>query len=250
MPYQDDIFGPHQQEQVKEQSQFTSTALNIAKVFLYVFIGLAITTAVAFGVGAYVFYSYTSGTDITPYIYVLLGSLILLLIDSLVIHLMAARGRHSIMIPGILYCLLLGTTLSFLTLVIDWTLLGMALGITSLAFLLMSAISFLTKGRLSGIVVAIIGLGAGIGLLSLMLWIYALATGTILGWIYWAIILGSFALVMFITIYDLWRVKKIAEQGQMNNNIALYCAFIIYTDFINVFLRILYFLLLIFGRRR
>ena len=238
--------------EVETKPIVNSTTLSIAKVLLYMFVGLLITTAVAFGAGYAVYASYKNVGEsaLETYLIVLLVSVIALLIDSFVIHFMAAKGKHSILIPGVLYCILMGTTLSFLTLFIPWSLLGITLGITSLAFLLMSLISFLTKGSMNGILVGIIGLAIGVGLLSLFLWIFGLVTGTVLEPLYWAIILGAFVLVMLITIYDLWRVKKIAEQGAMNSNIALYCAFIIYTDFINLFLRILYFVLLIFGRRR
>lgn len=249
MAYPNDVFNNQSQDTGIPEQKINATTVNIARVFLYMFIGLMITTAVAFSVGAAVFYNLTEENFVT-YLYVLIGSLVALVIDSLIIQFVFMKGKHSILIPGIIYCLLMGLTLSFLTLFIDWTLLGTALGITALAFLIMSLISFLTKGTMNAIVVGIMGLSIGVGLLFLVLWIYTLATGTVLETLYWIIIIGAFVLVMFITIYDLWRVKKIAEQGAMNTNIALYCAFTIYTDFINVFLRILYFVIIIANKLR
>ena len=137
-----------------------------------------------------------------------------------------------------------------LALVIPWEIIGMAFGITALTFLVMSLIAFLTKGNMAPIVIVIIGLAIGAGTLALFNWIFALITGQVIETLYWIVEFAVFALILFVTIFDLWRIKKIAENGAMDNNIALYCAFVMYTDFINVFIRILYFLLIIFARKK
>jgi len=55
---------------------------------------------------------------------------------------------------------------------------------------------------------------------------------------------------MLITIFDVWRVKKIAQRGEQTNNVALFCAFNLYVDFIYIFIRVLSFVASIYGRRR
>lgn len=248
MAYPYDVFNNAPGKEAKEVKN-NSTALNITKVFLYMFIGLFITAVIAFALG-YIVYANATEETLTGYLIALAISAVLLIINSVVINFVYIKGKHSILIPGIIYCVLLGVVLSFLTLVIDWRLLGITLAITVFAFMLMSLISFLTKGKMAPVLIALVGLGSGIGFIALFTWIFALFTGVIIEVLWWAIIIGSFIIIMLVTIYDLWRIKKIAEQGQMNNNITLYCAFVMYTDFINVFLRILYFVIILSSRSR
>ena len=245
---------PRSQEEERgiKQSSTGNTVLSIAKVFLYMFAGLLITALVAFGVGALVYYQVGIGNENATNIYLglIIGSAIALLIDMLVINFVVLRGRHSVLVPGIIFCVLVGVLFSMLTLYIPWEIIGMAFGITALTFLVMSLIAFLTKGNMAPIVIVIIGLAIGAGTLALFNWIFALLTGRVIETLYWIVEFAVFALILFVTIFDLWRIKKIAENGGMDNNLALYCAFVMYTDFINVFIRILYFLLIIFARKK
>ena len=244
---------PRSQEELNQQKKSTSgTALSITKVFLFMFAGLLITALVAFGVGALMYYQIAIGNENATNIYLgfIIGSAIALFVDMLIINFVVIRGRHSVLVPGIIYCMLVGILFSMLTIVIPWEIIGMAFGITALSFLVMSLISFLSKGSMAPILVVIIGLAIGSGVLALFNWLFALTTGRVIEPLYWIVQFAIFALVLFVTIFDLWRIKKIAENGSMDNNIALYCAFVIYTDFINVFIRILYFLLIIFARKK
>ena len=49
---------------------------------------------------------------------------------------------------------------------------------------------------------------------------------------------------------DCFNAKKMLENGQANDNLALYCAYIMYTDFIMIFFRVLYLLALISGDKK
>ena len=251
-----DAFHPQYQhtQVVNDQSK---TTLSIAKVFLFMFFGLLITTVVAFGVGALVYYfvgvydsEAVNETVLRTYLILIIASAIALFIDMLVINFVVIRGKHSVLSPGIIYTVLVGILFSMLTIVVDWRLIGMAFGITAATFALMSLIAFLTKGNMSSLLIAIIGLAVGVGALALFNWIFMLITGTVVSVLFWVVEIGIFALILFVTIYDLWRIKKIAEQGGMDRNVSLYCAFIMYTDFINVFIRILLFLIMIFGNKK
>ncbi len=237
------------QTQVKNTS---STTFSIAKVFLYMFIGLLITALVAFGVGALVYYQVVvegNGSITTPYLIAVITSVILLFVDMLVITFVTLKGKHSILVPAIIYAVLIGVVFSMLTIVVDWRLIGMAFGITSLIFLIMSLIAFITKGNLAPLMIGAIGLFLGAGLLALFNWLFMLFTGTGFSILYWVVTFAIFAVIMIIALVDLWRIKKIAEAGAMSNNLALYCAFTMYVDFISIFLRVLYFLIIIFARR-
>lgn len=246
-----------QTEEKQVRGTSGDTALSIAKVFLYMFGALFITAAVAFGVGALVSYNLLTSTTesgqiavTTPYLIALIVSAILLFVDMLVINFVTLRGKHTILVPGIIYATLVGVLFSFLTIVVDWRILGMAFGITAFIFLLMSVIAFLSKGSMSPLLLLGFGLLIGSGLLALFNWIFILATGMPNSVLYWVVTFAIFAAIMLISIYDIWRIKKIAEAGAMNNNIALYCAFNIYVDFINIFIRILFFLLMILGKAK
>lgn len=230
-----------------------STALSLTKVFLYMFGGLLITTLVAFGVGALVYYFIVvqgNGELTLPYFIVLISSAVLLIVDMLIINFVTLRGKHSILVPAIIYAVLVGILFSMITIVVDWRLIGMAFGVTALVFLIMSLIAFLTKGNLAPLLIGAFGLLIGAGLLALFNWLFMLITGTGFSALYWIVTFAIFAVVMIVALVDLWRIKKIAENGAMNNNIALYCAFVMYVDFINIFIRVLYFIIIIFGRRR
>ena len=174
----------------------------------------------------------------------MIGSAIALFILIFVIQFIVIRNKHSVLVPSIIYSTLIGVLISSFTIVIDWRIIGMAFGITSAVFLLMTIIALLTKGNLSGLAMAAIGLFMGAGILALVNFFVGSST---LGWILSYVI---FAAIMLITMYDIWRVKKICEAGAMDRNISYYCAFNMYVDFINIFIRILYFLVIIFGNKK
>ena len=252
-----DAFHDHAQPRYEDNKVKTTggsnTVLSIAKVFLFMFAGLLITAIVAFGVGAFMYYQIVALENesmITLYLGIVISSAVALLIDMFIINFVVLKGQHSVLVPGIIYCALVGVLFSMLTIIIPWEIIGMAFGVTALSFLIMSAIAFLSKGNMAPILIVIIGLAIGAGFLALFNFLFALITGRVIETLYWVVEFAIFALVLFVTIFDLWRIKKIAENGGMDNNLSLYCAFIMYTDFINVFIRILYFLLIIFSRSK
>ena len=120
----------------------------------------------------------------------------------------------------------------------------MAFGITAGIFLLMTLIAVLTKGNLHPLLMVGIGLMIGAGVLSLVNWLIGSDT------IMWIVTFAMFAAIMFITMFDIWNIKKICERGAMNTNLALYCAFTLYVDFIYILIRVLIFLIIIFAKNR
>lgn len=234
--------------------------LSIAKVYGYMFLGLLITAAIALGLGAYfgkVLLKDVSSdiptrfqsTNAIILLVLLITSFIGIIVLSFVVPITIARGRRSVLVPSIIYTVLMGIMLSTLAMVIDWSILGVTFGITALIFGLMSLIALLSKGRLNGLAIAAMGLFIGAGILSLVLWILMLV-GFFSGTLYWIVSLSVFVAVMLITIWDMARIKAIAQNGEMTTNISLYCAFILYNDFIYIFLRILRIVILVLGNRR
>ena len=236
-----------------------STGLSIAKVFSYMFFGLLITTAIAIGLGI-LFQRVllaNASTDLEARIQetgalILLVALIVafigIIVLSIVVPIVAIRNRHSVLVPAIIYCVLMGVVLSTLVIFIDWFVLGLTFGITAGIFGLMALIALLSKSRLNGLAIAAIGLFVGAGILALVMWILMLV-GVNVTTLYWAISLITFAAVMLITIWDMARIKAIAERGEMNPNVSLYCAYVLYNDFIIIFLRLLRFVLLATSRK-
>lgn len=250
-----------QQNKQKEKKIITAEGgYSLAKIFGYMFIGLLITAGIALGLGAFYRYillvDYANGIDtnfastaVIILLVLLIASFIGIIVLSFVVPITVARGKHSVLVPAIIYTVLMGIALSTICIFVPWSLLGLTFGITALTFGLMALIALLSKGRLNGLAIAAMGLFAGAGLMCLALWIMMIC-GVFSEPLYWAISLITFAAVMLITIWDMARIKQIAQKGEMTNNLSLYCAYILYNDFIIIFLRILRFVLIIFARRK
>jgi FtsH-binding integral membrane protein len=229
-------------------SSYSSTGhLSLVRVFGYMFIGLLITAGIALGLGAilrnYLGQPSLSDSELSTaavtYLVVMVGSAIAILILSILLNVFLYKGKHSLVVPAILYTVFMGVLLSSFTLFIDWSVLGLAFGITSASFGLMALIALLSKGNLNGLAIAGLGLLIGallLGLVNWILWMVMPGTWTMLNIIITFIVLAA---MMLITIYDMWRIKKICEHGEMNTNMELYCAFTLYTDFIYILIRVI-----------
>lgn len=239
----------------------------IGKVYGYMFFGILITAIISFGVGilfnlwifktinpADVNYGDVEGNislSGAVTLLVMLGvTAIGVLIMSIVIHLRAARSTKSLAIPALIYCILMGLLLSELVIFVPWPVLGLTFVITAGIFGIMYLIATFSKGNLNPLGIVAIGLFLGAGLLSLI-GIILMLTGALGAYLhlYWIISLLTFAAMMFVTIWDMWRIKMIAQEGSMNENLVLYCAFILYVDFIYLFLRVLRIVSYFIGRK-
>ena len=244
--------GSTKAKKLKRVRTTDGSLVDFGKIFLYMFMYLAITAAVAFGIGYVVYSNYIAAGNIpgfenvipTFYLGLIIASGVALIIMTFVIQFIFIKGKHSVLIPAIIYSVLVGVLFSSLTIFFDWELMGMAFAITSGVFLIMALIAIFSKGNMAPL--AVMAIGIFLGIIPLVLINLFLRSGTL----YWVISFAIFAAVMFIAMFDVWRIKKICEQGEVNTNLALYCAFIMYTDFISVFIRILYFLAMIYGKNK
>lgn len=228
------------EEQSKKASKTHSFSL--AKVFGYMFVGLLITAVVAFGVGA--LFAYWLNTDFetasnTLFVVMIASSIVTIILSIVMSFSLRKNSTMATAVPAVLYAVCIGVMLSSYTIFLDWWLLATAFGITSLVFGLMALISLSAKGNMSGLLIVGIGLFAGCGILSLVNFLIMVIAPTMFQPIYWVISLGMFAAVMFITMFDIWNIKRICQTGELSNNLALYCAFTLYVDFIYIFIRIL-----------
>lgn len=216
----------------------------LSRVYAYMGIGVLISAIVAFGTGYGFFYWFatdSSDAAFTTYLYVLIGSLVGMLILSFIVNFTALRGKHSIMVPAIIYSVLMGVVFSEFTLFVDFWSIGSAFAITAMTFGIMYLIARFTKRNLNWLATLGIGLLCGAMMMSLfLLVIYFFANSTTSFWIS-ALIDGLiFLAILFVTMFDVWRIQKIANQGIESKNLALYCAFTLYVDFMYILMRVIF----------
>ena len=255
-----------QTQVVYDLSDKQSKGAFLTRVFGIMFLCLFITTAVAAGLGygiqaiirATPGYDPTAPLDTLPsniltvFLITVLVSAVGLIVMSFVLPIVFARGKHNILVPMIIYVVLMGILLSLFTFLFDWIILVEAFGITTLIFGLMAFLGYISKGKLTGIGFILLGLIMGAAVLSLVNWLMIIIGGIkqeniMLSWIVSLIV---FAFLMLVTLYDVYRIKKIAENGaKQDNNLVYYCAYILYSDFIALLIRVIYYLA-IFTRRR
>lgn len=230
----------------------------LTKVYGWMFICLLITTVVAAGLGYGLMYFFVNATEeaavniMTGMIVGAIVSAIALLVMSFVLPITFIRGKHSIIVPLMIYVVLMGVLLSMFTWAFEPVILAESFGITALVFGLMALLGHLSKGRLAGIGAIMLGLIIGAGLLSLVNFLMILIGGikpenVMISWI---VSLAVFAFLMFMTMWDVARINMIAAKGDTgNNNLVHYCAYILYSDFIALLVRVIYYVAL-FSRRR
>ena len=252
--YDDKYNREHQYDFVDKQSR----GLFLSKVFGMMFLCLAITTVVAAGLGYGLMYLLMNAPDevtqlnITyTMVGVMIGSAIILLIMSFVLPIMFIRGKHNIIVPLMIYVVLMGALLSSFTWLFEPIILVESFGITAGIFGLMAVLGFVSKGKLSGIWVVMIGLLVGAGMLAginflMILFGQISETNVTLSWI---VSLLIFAFLMLMTMWDVARINSIATRTEnQGKNLIYYCAYILYSDFIAILIRVIRYVA-IFTRR-
>lgn len=259
--YDDKYNNEHQYDFVDKQAR----GVFLAKVFGVMFICLLITTVVAAGLGYGFMYFLvkTATTDSNGYLiydtnllYTMIGVLIVsaiaLLIMSFVLPIMFARGKHNIIVPLIIYVVLMGVLLSSLTWAFEPIILVEGFGVTALIFGIMALLGYVSKGRLAGLWVVMLGLIIGAGILSLFNFLSILFGGISEAnvTISWIVSLAVFAFLMLMTMWDVHRITQIAGNGSNSgNNLVYYCAYILYSDFISMLIRVIYYIAILKGKK-
>ncbi len=220
----------------------------LLKSFLYMFIGLLITAVVSIAVAlplglafkdAIVNNNAQKVEDLTTIFYAIMivcgiGVIIMTFVNQFVF----LKGRHSLWVPFIIYTVLMGGLISSLVLFLDWETLALALGITVVAFGIMTLIGVLSKGNMNIYLIAGLSLLFSCMILSLLLWILSMVRPGSIGVLYWVVTFGFLAAIMLLTIWDIHNIKRMGESGISNKNVPLYCALVLYSDFIYIFIRI------------
>lgn len=176
---------------------------------------------------------------LTIFLGLLVGSSILQLVLTLIISFTCLRSGKNLLFPAILYTMTMGVLVSAFGMFMPWYYIVAAFGITFFAFLGMALIGILSKRNLSALGFIGFGLLFATMLISLGAVLFYIFAPALFNFMYVGISLVIVIALLLITAYDVWNIKKIIEKGQMSNNIALYCAFTLYVDFIAIFIRIL-----------
>ena len=206
-----------------------------SKVFMWMFIGLAIT----FGIGYYV--------SVNPnMLFNVFGSyyLVLAIAEIVVVIWLSARIRKmKPMTAKILFCLysfLTGLTFSSIFVVYEISSIIYVFGITAILFLIFALIGYFTKIDLTKIGVYLFMALLGVIICSIIN-IFVGSESFNLG-------ITIVCLIVFIIYiaYDMQIIKRNLYLIPEEDNLAIYGALQLYLDFINIFLR----LLQLFGRNR
>lgn len=235
----------------------------LAKCFGYMSLGLAISALVAFL--ASLLFVYVLSWTVDPstgavsdaayigYVAVMIASGIGLLIDGIVVNAVIAKNKRSAWVPYIIYCVLMGVLLSSLLIAgISFYTVAETFLFTSLAFLAMFLIGYFSKANLN-VFGMVLGMVAMLFLFSLSFWgIVVLVSGnSFLYYLYDMIVSGVVMVISVLVVaIDAYNIKRLLANGEGVKNLALFCAYQMYCDFIVIFLRVLYILMLSGGNKK
>jgi len=199
-----------------------------SKVFFWMFIGLAIT----FGVGYYVSINDVMLYNVFKKYYIFLAIAEIAVVIWLSLKIRSMKP----MTAKILYCLysfLTGLTFSSIFVVYNVTSIVYVFGITSLIFLIFALIGYFTKIDLTKIGIYLFMILIGIIICSLI--------NMFIGSETFNLALTIICLIVFIiyVAYDIQIIKRNLYLIPEEDNLAIYGAFQLYLDFINIFLRLL-----------
>ena len=252
----------------KEKVTKVSGEVSMGKVFLWLGIGLLITGAIALSV-PYVFAAVSDGFTknidslSTAFVAMIVISALLMLPSSIMMAFNVGSRKSGLMKAGyFIYVISMGFLVSSVLLTVyvstfdpfgESTLLNpeflstvsSSFLVTAVCFLAMGIIGSFTKHMNAAIPVVITGF-AGVFVLSMINFFLGVEL------IYWIIDFVCFALILLVTAIDMHNIRRIVDssKGLQGNNLAIYCAYCLYVDFINIFLRVLYYVLLVSGKRK
>jgi len=184
------------------------------------------------------------------YLWTLIGSFIGLFLVSFIVNIVALRGKHSIAVPAIIYSVLMGIVFSEFVLFVPYWILGTAFVITSMVFAIMFFIARVTKRNLNWLGTLGFGLLMGALMMSFFFFFLYFLFPAYFSWLYVIIDGVIFLAMILITMFDVWRIQKIADKGSESRNLALYCAFSLYVDFMYILMRVIFILLRLYGGNR
>lgn len=232
-------------------------------VFGYMFLGLLITAAVSLGWSYFVVSAFASvdsdgyvtfsNTGLMWIVGVCIASAVGCYLTSIVNNVYAIKTEKAPWVGFLLYAIFIGFAFStFILTGIDFATMGEAFALTAIAFGAMFLIARFSKANLAWWSLLGLGLLAAAGMMAMFWWIIYLLNPLSPTNLFFGIVISAIVLVasLLITAFDCWKMKRIIASGNDNRNLALFCAFDLYTDFLMVFIRILYLLAFASSNRR
>ena len=242
-----------QQQTSPQQPQFQAEPANLGKkvgqAYLYMAIGLLITALSSFATGLGFGYWLLNASDpFVPSIVFLAVGIGALVAMFVIPFTMASKLRNpgkSIWPSFVIYSVLMGVFLSyFLVWGVDFYVFAEAFGISALAFAAAGLWGYFSKKDMHRLWLFL----GFVGIAILLLTVFSLLTIFVFPAASYLISLGVMFAMVLITIViaaiDTFNIKRILSNGENSSNLTLYCAFMMYSDFISIFIRVLYILLL------
>lgn len=227
--------------------------LSLIDVYLWLALGLLISGVVSLGFPNLIILlavNVDASLLVTIYMVVFVLSIIFLLISGVVCRIQAFRKNLPLIITSyVIYSISMGVLLSNIFLLYVGPgegigTIGLAFFVTGAAFLLCGLFGALTKKKnLSFLIPILMSVLMGALVISLVNFFFQ---SPLLYWVFDFAFLGALLLEV---VLDFHSVYKIAESGtfEKSKNLAIFCAFTLYSDFIYLFIR---FLLIILSSKR
>ena len=246
----DEVFGSNQNTNVKPSEVTAESGSKfIGATFLYLTIALLVTFAVVGALSTLIHFNEDAILgNIETFLAIYIAAIIAYIPILIWVHIAGRRNGRTIGPAFYTYSIVMGVLISPACLVAGFWTVIIALGTTCLAFAVMALIAWTTKKNLSSL--AVVGFGLLVGALVLSLFNIILSLFVGFQPLYWLVSFLFFIAIILLTIFDLNNVKRIAMNGGAERNVAFLCALNLYVDFIYIFIRILYYVMMLFGNRR
>lgn len=240
---------------ISAKEEVKPATLNMGKVFLWFAIGLVITGVISFAMPDVLIFmaksfSWSDDTLSNVYLILIIVSAILMIPSNILMCIKSFKPKSIWMSIGyVIYTICMGVLLSSVLLTVyvesiytDVSFLqtmAIAFFATGGCFGLMFLIGFFTKKNLGILIPFIFTLIIGATVISLVNYFVGSSI------VYWVVDFIMFGAILIITAIDINHAKQIAESGGFtsDNNLAIYCAYMFYVDFINIFIRIVFYIL-------
>ena len=244
----------------KPVSSFTNKTY--VKVFLYFGLALLITTAVTFGASSLIYNLAINNPEIgIMAYYIFLGvGMVGLVICSLIVSFFCNKKGRGLIVPYVLYAVFMGFILTGVCFTVDSPyVFGTALGFTALIFLITCGIGALLGDKIKFVYLVLIYGLCAIGFMCLFNFVllpFIFMNSSIainaFNALLWGIEIIYFVVIIAYIAIDMSRLKAIdnSSNGVITTNLALYCALNLFSDFIILFLRILYIVAMSSGKRK
>lgn len=234
--------------------------LSIGKVFLWMALGLIISGVISLTLPDILGLIYqqdflASEGALTTYVVMLVASLIVMIPISIIMNIGARkesnkqRSSIGMIIAYVIYAIAMGVLLSSVMLFAYLYLEGDNIAftktiatsflITAACFGVMGILGILFKKMNAAIPVVITAI---VGIIVLTIVNIFLQSEMV----YWIIDFVLFAVILLSTAIDMHNIYRIAQSGtfKTSNNLALYCGFVLYVDFMNILIRVIYYVLI------